>query len=109
MAKKKANGKGKKEENAIKSLGKCETFADLEKFIKNQPDDKITAVLDKAFLKPHTYDDLVKLMEKENERLGSKDFKNKSRIKAHLNYRQNTNKWIFQTEGDTVQLIGLEK
>lgn len=106
MAKGKNNKK--KKDKAIKSLGKCETFKDLEKFLKSRENDRITHVLDRALLKPQTYDDLLKLMKKENERLGSNDFQNKSRIKAHIKHRESTQNWIFQEENDTVQLIGLE-
>lgn len=92
----------------VKSLGKCETFKDLEKFLKSRENDRITAVLDKALLKPTTYDDLLKLMKKENERLGSNDFTTKSRIKAHIKHRETAQNWVFQVEGESVQLIGLE-
>jgi hypothetical protein len=97
-----------KKESTIKSLGKCQSFKDLEKFIKNQPNDRITAVLDKALLKPTNYDDLVKLMKKENTRIGSNDFTTKSRIKSHIKHRESVQNWVFQKEKDNIQLIGLE-
>jgi hypothetical protein len=108
MAKKKEGKKQAEEAKVVKSLSKCQTFSDLQTFLKSQSEDKVTSVLDKTLLQPHSYDELVKKMEKENERIGSKDFKNPSRIKAHIKFRENQG-WKFETKEDKVQLVGLEK
>ena len=108
MSRKKEVKTKKAEEKVVKSIGKCETFKDLETYLKTQSEDKVTSVLDKTLLQPHSYDELVKLMEKENERIGSKDFKTPSRIKAHIKHRE-TQGWVFEAKNDKVQLVNLQK
>ena len=98
----------KKEAKVIKSIGSCKDFKDLQAFLKKSGKEKITNSLDLAMLKPQTYDDLLKLMTKERERLSANEFKTKSRIKAHIKFREAHNNWIFSKEEDTVQLIGKE-
>ena len=98
----------KKAVKAIKSIGSCKDFNDLEKFLKAAGKEKITNSLDLAMLKPSTYDQLIKLMEDARKRLSANEFKTKSRIKAHIKFRENHNNWIFSKEGENVQLIGKE-
>ena len=103
MAKKK-EGKAKAEAKVVKSIGKCETFKDLETYLKAQSEEKVTTIIDKALLQPHTYDELVKVAEGANEKIGSKDFKTPSRIKAHIKHRE-TQGWVFEAKNDKVQLV----
>ena len=109
MAKKKTEQKkDEKKKEVKKSLGSCKDFKELQEFLKKQSSEKITNALDYALLKPTTYDDLLKLMEKKREELKANDFRTKSRIKSHIKFREGQG-WIFQKEQDNVQLIGIGK
>ena len=91
---------------AIKSIGSCKDFKDLQTFLKKAGKERITNSLDLAMLKPQTYDQLFKLMEKKREEFKANEFKTKSRIKAHIKFRETHDNWIFKKDGETVQLIG---
>ena len=108
MTKTAENKAEKKDEKVkvIKSIGACTNFNDLQTFLKKRGKEIITNSLDLAMLKPQTYDQLLKLMEKKREEFQANEFKTKSRIKAHVKFRENHDKWIFSKEGETVQLIG---
>ena len=105
-AEKKAEKKDEKKKEMRKSLGSCKDFKELQEFLKKNAKERITTALDAALLKPTTYDQLLDLMKKKREELKANDYKTKSRIKSHIRFRENHDKWIFQKEKDNVQLIG---
>ena len=101
--------KKKEEQKVIKSIRSCESFADVKNYITNLTEERITSMIDKFLLKGGTYPQLVKSIAGENKRIGSNDFKNKSRIQGHISYRKRTNHWTFTEKEDKVQLTGFEK
>ena len=93
---------------AIKSIGSCKDFKDLQAFLKTAGKKIITNSLDLAMLRPQTYDQLSKLMEKKRVEFKANEFKTISRIKAHIKFREVHDNWIFKKDKENVQLIGKE-
>lgn len=103
----------KKVEDKVKALriNKCQSFADVQAYIKSIDKSRITFCLDKLLLKNTKYSDLLKLITKENKRLGSKDFQTIGRLKSHIAFRRSHDGWSFteNKEKTEIKLTGFTK
>jgi hypothetical protein len=83
-------------------------FADLKKQIESASDERVTSCMDRLLLQGGTFAELLEQIGKENERLGSKDFKTPGRIKSHIKSRERMG-WVFTYKDDGVKLTGFGK
>lgn len=91
------------------AINKCQSFADVQKYIKSIDNTKITFCMDRLLSKGGTYAELLKAIEKENTRLGSNDYKTVGRIKSHVAYRKSHDFWTFEGDAKKVRLTGFSK
>ena len=69
-------------------------WEDLVDHLENAPTIKITMSLNKHLLERHTLNQLVKIASRENERLGSNDFRTVAIVLKHIKWLK-ARGWIF--------------
>jgi hypothetical protein len=108
--------KAKEEQKEIsqtmrKSYGSFKELSDQLNGVPLKKVDKVSFLIDKLTLEPTTYDELLKKIEENRNRLKTKDFKTLSRIKAHISHRQKNNgfKYAFDEVKGSLQLVGVDQ
>ena len=83
--------------NAKRILNKYESFKHLHEHIKQGSNKVITMCMNKHLLQGGTLQELVKLVQQDNHRLGSNDFLDEKRIEKHIDWCCDTKRgWIIE-------------
>jgi hypothetical protein len=77
--------------------GRYDNWEDLIDHLENAPENKITMSLNKHLLERHTLDQLVEIASRENERLGSNDFRTVAIVRKHIKWLEDRG-WIFNID-----------
>jgi hypothetical protein len=94
----------------LRHKSKYRDFDELKEHLTNAPDEKITMCMDKLLLRGARLSEMLFEIQEHNKRLGSNDFRDTERIKAHIAFRETHDDWIFERSGSHfdpfIRLIG---